>query len=709
MIQQWHRFWHSLRAGQRVLLGSLTTLLVLATFFIVSYETVYYTESTEFCSTCHSVMEPQIDTHQISAHANVDCGTCHVGPGLGYKAYYKITAVRYLWTLPLGIYERPLPPAHETLRSPDEVCEQCHTPETFHQADVITDYTYAPDEENTLTRSILAFKIGNGIERIEGRGMGSHWHVANPVTFIATDELRQTIPWVQVEKDGKVVTYIDSEADPALWTNSSETYGELGEMDCLDCHSRQGHIVPKPAQAIDLAMANGQIAADLPFVKAEAVTLLNERYESATAGMTAIENALSTFYQQEYPQIWADRATEVDQATTTLQTIFSQTQFPHMNVYWDTYPNDIGHDDFPGCMRCHDGNHLNAQGEAIRAECNLCHSIPQTVGPDANLPVISLAAGEIPESHLSSLWLAEHRYRFDATCDDCHTIADPGGSSDSSFCSNSGCHAREWPYLNISAPTVLALSIPTEPADAPKLPRVPHPVLAGMGCQNCHGLEEVLSYPEDHSEYTERECIDCHRLARTVRADFTATPPPPPPATPTSVAIPWITHPRFGFENCVACHAPSSDIAPAPLTHESYANDRCQDCHSLSAEAASIPTWTPTATWTPLPPTPAATATATMEPTATTAPTATPLPATPEVVEPTTEPAQEDTSNETPTEIATAASTSVDTQQYSPITHPIVGNEDCAACHAVDSPIDPAPQDHLGFTDAMCQSCHLPQ
>lgn len=35
----------------------------------------------------------------------------------------------------------------------------------------------------------------------------------------------------------------------------------------------------------------------------------------------------------------------------------------------------IGHQDFPGCFRCHDGSHASADGRVITQDCNACHNI----------------------------------------------------------------------------------------------------------------------------------------------------------------------------------------------------------------------------------------------------------------------------------------------------------------------------------------------
>ena len=59
-------------------------------------------------------------------------------------------------------------------------------------------------------------------------------------------------------------------------------------------------------------------------------------------------------------------------AAATVADIWLRNVHPDMNVTWGTYPNFIGHG---GCMRCHDGNHMDSDGEAISFYCSLCHSV----------------------------------------------------------------------------------------------------------------------------------------------------------------------------------------------------------------------------------------------------------------------------------------------------------------------------------------------
>jgi hypothetical protein len=46
-----------------------------------------------------------------------------------------------------------------------------------------------------------------------------------------------------------------------------------------------------------------------------------------------------------------------------------------MKVKWGTYPNNIGHNDFPGCFRCHDGNHVSKSGKTLSNDCSVCHNL----------------------------------------------------------------------------------------------------------------------------------------------------------------------------------------------------------------------------------------------------------------------------------------------------------------------------------------------
>jgi hypothetical protein len=46
-----------------------------------------------------------------------------------------------------------------------------------------------------------------------------------------------------------------------------------------------------------------------------------------------------------------------------------------MKVDWRTHPSNIGHFYFPGCFRCHDGQHVSADGKVVTKSCTVCHTV----------------------------------------------------------------------------------------------------------------------------------------------------------------------------------------------------------------------------------------------------------------------------------------------------------------------------------------------
>ena len=99
-------------------------------------------------------------------------------------------------------------------------------------------------------------------------------------------------------------------------------------------------------------------------------------------------------------------------AIEAVQQIYRDNFFPEMNASWDKYPNNIGHKDWAGCFRCHDGNHKTADGKrSIKAsDCNTCHTIlAQGSGEELNL----LSPGGQKFKHPGD--------PVDGACNDCHT------------------------------------------------------------------------------------------------------------------------------------------------------------------------------------------------------------------------------------------------------------------------------------------------
>jgi hypothetical protein len=70
-----------------------------------------------------------------------------------------------------------------------------------------------------------------------------------------------------------------------------------------------------------------------------------------------------------------DRPRDVDAAAEAVRAIYLRNVFPEMKVTWGTYLNNVGHDDFPGCFRCHDDRHQAADGRVITQDCDACHAV----------------------------------------------------------------------------------------------------------------------------------------------------------------------------------------------------------------------------------------------------------------------------------------------------------------------------------------------
>jgi cytochrome c556 len=206
-----------------------------------------------------------------------------------------------------------------------------------------------------------------------GQTTGIHWHAdpATVVEYIATDDQRQTIPWVRVT-DGKggVREYTAGTVSDAL------ARGERRRMECTDCHNRPSHAIPAtPERAVDLAISRGEIPATVPFVRREAVKALKGSYPSEESAIDAISRSLRDFYKvQQAPGAGAE-SPEIGRAVLATQNIYRRSVFPDMKVTFGTYANNIGHIDAPGCFRCHDDEHVAKDGKKIGQDCETCHSI----------------------------------------------------------------------------------------------------------------------------------------------------------------------------------------------------------------------------------------------------------------------------------------------------------------------------------------------
>ena len=144
-------------------------------------------------------------------------------------------------------------------------------------------------------------------------------------------------------------------------------------MECVDCHNRPTHTFDLPERAMDKALGLGDIPVTLPYIRKKSVELLKANYATSTEAAAKLPTALVSFYQQNYPDLYANRSEDIQQASRAVLAIYNRNVFPDLKVSWGTYPNNLGHTDFPGCFRCHDGSHTAGDGKTIAQDCNSCH------------------------------------------------------------------------------------------------------------------------------------------------------------------------------------------------------------------------------------------------------------------------------------------------------------------------------------------------
>lgn len=339
-----------------------------------SYKAVEHMDSVEFCGqTCHSVMAPEYTAYLNSPHSRVSCVDCHIGSGAPWFVRAKISGVRQLFAVNLKTYSRPIPSPVRNLRPSRDTCEHCHWPERFTGDKFIVKTKYADDEQNTPATTVLLLKIGGrttqGLVGIHGR----HLAAAERIEYVSTDGRRQVIPRVTYTEDnGKKVEYV---SDEVKTTPADLARAERRKMDCVDCHNRPTHAFELPERAVDTAITAGRIDSQLPFVKKQAVAALRVEYPDRATASEKIPQAIVDFYRTKYPETYQNKRPVVETAAQQVKAIYLRNIFPEMRITWGTHPNNIGHDDFLGCFRCHDGKHKAPDGRVINDDCSACHQI----------------------------------------------------------------------------------------------------------------------------------------------------------------------------------------------------------------------------------------------------------------------------------------------------------------------------------------------
>ena len=368
-----------------------------------SYRTYHFTESNEFCGEiCHTIMEPEYVTYRGSPHARVACVECHIGEGAKWYVKAKIDGLYQVYAALANKYPTPVETPIESLRPAQDTCEKCHWPQVFTGNLDRTYEHYMADYDDQPFTTRLILKVGGG-DSTHSDVSGIHWHTdpSNKVEYIAVDEKRQDIPWVRLKKgDGQEVVFVRDGFDEMEALKEHE----IRTMDCIDCHNRPAHVHMAPNDAIDQSISMKRLNPDYTDLKATAVNLLVGEYADREEAHAAIRSGLRGAYADE---------PDVEPTVNEVIRIYDGNFFPAMKASWADYPNNVGHKNWPGCFRCHGGEHNNVDtGKPMKATgCNSCHTIlAQGSGDD----LLQLAPAGLefahPDGDVEGL-----------LCSDCHT------------------------------------------------------------------------------------------------------------------------------------------------------------------------------------------------------------------------------------------------------------------------------------------------
>jgi hypothetical protein len=419
--------------------GSLLGILLA----FVGYNAYLFTDSNTFCGRlCHRVMKPEYAAYLNGPHARVPCVACHVGSGVSWFVKSKISGVPQVFAILFRTYSTPIPVPLKNLRPSRETCEECHWPEKFYGAQLIQNPYFHYNEKNTPEQISLLMKTGGGTPNL-GENAGIHWHmtISEQVFYRAMDPHLQRVPWIKVVRgDGSIMIYKDKEVKI-----SDEDLNKLpiNFMDCMDCHNRPSHIFFPPEKAVDQAMAGGNISSQLPWIKKLALDALVKDYGNPQDVQEEIRKSIEGYYAENYPKILKNQKAQIEKTIDAIITIYERNVFPTMKVNWTTYPNNIGHRNWPGCFRCHNDHHVSQTGKVLTSSCPVCHTMPER---SSLLPLGATTPGSsqpwhpwpLKGKHSRILCNLCHRagFRPPLDCISCHniSISAPMMSSDCRTC-----------------------------------------------------------------------------------------------------------------------------------------------------------------------------------------------------------------------------------------------------------------------------------
>lgn len=548
----------------------------------LTYSAIEYMDSSSFCGQACHIMEPEFVAWQVAPHSEVGCVECHIGEGAANLFAAKLNGTKQLIEVLTNTYPTPVPTPVHNLAQGDLTCGDCHSDRDLgvKRREYIR---FAADENNTATRTELLLAVGGG-DNPKG-AHGAHMSGGAWIDY-RSNEKRTEIPWMQYRSPGGEETVFAT----AGWNDSQTEEFELRRMDCTDCHNRAAHSFEDASDAIDKAMAEGKIDPSLAFIKREGLAAVQGAYESREAARSGIPQALEDFYGGQ----GGASAAAVNEAAAALVAIYERNIFPQWGVAWQTHPDFNGHQNNPGCFRCHDDGHISrdSQARAIGDDCTSCHVILAEGQPvSAPAPGVSLTStggGGLPG--LLSFETPAGEARFDhaqhvnyesGDCTACHNSLFPMSRAPLGYGDNlhrtaeanrtscAGCHVAGGKafasegnctqcHSGLSEPRTLRAS--TAPAE---------PALPGEMTYSTD-LGRVLFDHADHVEMADGRCRECHNTLFAMakgNLDFGGAD--------------FHKGAEAANSSCAGCHAPGEDAFAV--------DDNCSRCHVGLGEPKPTP------------------------------------------------------------------------------------------------------------------------
>ncbi len=335
-----------------------------------------FMNSSKFCGqTCHSVMEPEAAAHANSAHANINCVSCHVGEGVKGLVVSKMRGSWQVIAVITGHFKRPIPAPVETLPSSEDTCQTCHNTEQAPPARIRVYETFKDDEKSGGIVSAIMMNVGSS--KKEGAyGVHAHSSKSLRIRYYALDPKREKITWVEARTPAGTKSWsMEGEFPPAIEVVKKTSKGrpiyvvkgkgEMREMDCTDCHNRIGHRFKGAEEIADALIAAGTVDRSLPYAKRVLENALRKAAETP-------RNAMADMMYDEITAAWP-LSPDAENIAGILADEARNYLYPGMNIKWGTYQNLNRHMRDQGCFRCHNQRMKDANGANLRQDCDYCH------------------------------------------------------------------------------------------------------------------------------------------------------------------------------------------------------------------------------------------------------------------------------------------------------------------------------------------------